>query len=117
MSLRADDRAVLDRNDAAEIERVFGYELASCPDGKRCERDAEWGHPCPRDERSEYECERLTALSPAEIERRPFSSGSMTRLLAVRRLRAMRLDVLSALRVEFWTTRGHTYAQSQEART
>lgn len=24
------------------------------------------------------------------------------------------LDVLSALRVEFWTTRGHTYAQSQE---
>lgn len=47
--------------DEQRVEEVFGYVLARCPrgDGKVfCLRDAEWGHPCDRDEHGEYECER-----------------------------------------------------------
>lgn len=47
------------RGDEDEITRVFGYKLARCPNGEGvCFQDAEWGHPCDRDERGEYICER-----------------------------------------------------------
>ncbi len=49
-------------DDEGEIRRVFGYSLAYCPDSlRRCRHDAEWGHPCDRDESGRYECERLLA--------------------------------------------------------
>jgi hypothetical protein len=58
--LRDREKAAIIRNDAAEIERTFGYALAVCPDkSQRCVHDAAWAHPCDRDEHGEYECERL----------------------------------------------------------
>jgi hypothetical protein len=57
--LNPEERAALESNDPEWISACFGYDLAACPDGRRCEHDAAWAHPCSRDEHGEYECERV----------------------------------------------------------
>ena len=79
------ERAALERDDPAEILAVFGYSLGRCPDGRRCEHDAAWAHPCDRDENGQYECERAACADPyedADAETRRLWEDGVSTLMA-----------------------------------
>lgn len=48
---------------------TYGYLPARCPGdgGLLCALDCSWGHPCPRDEDGEYECESQLPCPEAAV--------------------------------------------------
>lgn len=52
------DYAEFLKQQEAQEEAEATAAAARCPDGQPCKHEAEWGHPCDRDEAGRYICEK-----------------------------------------------------------